>query len=82
MSEKNIIFDDKKINKSNFCKNKKLIQIGNVDFNKILVSKREYCDKKSSFKYFIGYNGNDNIRPLCIKLPQIIGYAKYIVFKQ
>ena len=25
----------------------------------------------------IGYNDSDKIRPLCIKLPQIIGYAKY-----
>ena len=33
--------------------------------------------KKSSFKYFTGYNENDNIRPLCIKLPHMIGYAKY-----
>ena len=38
--------------------------------------KETYC-KKSSFKYFIGYNDNDDIRPLCIKLPQMIGYAKY-----
>ena len=28
--------------------------------------------KKSSFKYFIGYNDDDYIRPLCIKLPQMI----------
>ena len=27
-------------------------------------------------KYFIGYNDNDFIRPLCIKLPQITGYVK------
>ena len=33
--------------------------------------------KKSSFKYFIGYNDNDDIRALCLKLPQTIGYAKY-----
>ena len=33
--------------------------------------------KKSSFKHFIGYNNNDDIRPLCIKLPRMIGYAKY-----
>ena len=26
-------------------------------------------------KYFIGYNDNDFIRPLCIKLPQITGYV-------
>ena len=28
-------------------------------------------------KYSIGYNVNDNIRPLCKKLPQMIEYAKY-----
>ena len=33
--------------------------------------------KKSSFKYFISYDDNDDIRPLCIKLPQMIGDAKY-----
>ena len=27
-------------------------------------------------KYFIGYNDNDNIRPLCIKLPQMTGYVR------
>ena len=26
--------------------------------------------------YFIGYNDDDFIRPLCIKLPQMIGYVK------
>ena len=42
----------------------------------MLVSKKEPYGKKSSFKYFIGYNDNDDIRPLCIKLPQMIGYGK------
>ena len=27
-------------------------------------------------KYFIGYNDNDVIRPLCLRLPQLAGYAK------
>ena len=27
-------------------------------------------------KYFIGYNNDDVIRPLCMKLPQMIGYVK------
>ena len=38
---KSINFDDKKINKSNFYKNKKLFNIHALDVNKILVSKRE-----------------------------------------
>ena len=32
--------------------------------------------KKSSFKYFIGYNDNDDIRRFCIRLPQMIWYIK------
>ena len=35
--------------------------------------------KKSSFKYFIGYNDRDYFGPLCIKLPQMIGYVKNFV---
>ena len=74
---KNIIFVDKKINKSNFYKNKKLSKIDDIHVNKILTSKKELYGKKSSFKHFIGYNNNDVIRPLCIKLSQMIGYVKY-----
>ena len=32
---------------------------------------------QKSLKYFNAYNNDDAIRPLCIKLPQIIGYVKY-----
>ena len=32
--------------------------------------------QKNSLKYFIEYNDNDVIRPLCIELPQMIGYVK------
>ena len=47
-----------------------------IDVNKILVFKEEPYGKKNSFKYLIGYNDNDVIRPLCIKLPQMIKYVK------
>ena len=40
MSNKTIIFEDKKINKSTFYKNKKLLNIHDLDVNKILVSKK------------------------------------------
>ena len=36
--------------------------------------------KKRSFKYFIGYNDKDDIRPLCIKIIRMIGYAKYFAY--
>ena len=47
-----------------FNKNKKICNIDNIDANKILVSKKETYGKYNSFKYFIGYNDNDVIRPL------------------
>ena len=35
-----------------------------------------FLKNKNSFKHFIGYNDNDNIRPLGMKLPQMTGYAR------
>ena len=62
--------------KSDFYKNKKVTKIDDIDVNKILVSKEEPYGTKNSFKYFIGYSDNNVIRPLCIKLPQMIGYVR------
>ena len=76
MSEKNIIFDDQNINKSNFYESKILFNIDEIDVNKILVSKKETYGKKGSLKHFIGYNDDDVIRSLCIKLSQMIGHIK------
>ena len=75
MNGKNINFNDKKIKKSNFYnKNKKIFNINDIDTNKILVSKKEQYGKYNSFKYFIGYNDNDVIRPLYLELSQMTGY--------
>ena len=75
MSGKSMSFGDKKIWKSNLYKNKKVIRIDSIDVNKILVFKEELYGSENSFKYFIGHNDNDVTRPLCIKLPQMIGYV-------
>ena len=76
MSTKNIHFDDKKILKNDFYKNKKVFQIDDIDVNKILISKKETYVTKNAFKYFIGYNDNDVIRSLSVRLLQITDYAK------
>ena len=73
MSRKNINFYDKKIKKSTFYKNKTINNIEDIDVNNILVSKKESYGNKNSVKYFIGYNDNDVIRPLCIRLPRMTG---------
>ena len=73
---KNINFDDKEIRKKIFYKNKKVFQTDNIDVNKILVSKKGTYGTKKSLKFFIEYNDNDVIRPLCLRLPQMTGYAR------
>ena len=88
ISSKNINFGDKKINKSDFYRNKKVVKIDDIDVNKILVSKEKPYGIKDSFKYFVGYIDNDFIVPLFIwalfdndfigllKLLQMNGYVQ------
>ena len=49
MSGKNINFNDKKIKKSIFYKNKAINNIEDIDLNNILVSKKEPYGNKNSF---------------------------------
>ena len=74
MSRSSINFNNEKIKNSDFYKNKKIFNIDNIDVNKILVSKKEQYGKNNSFIYFIGYNDNDVIRPLCLKLSKMTSY--------
>ena len=64
----------KKSKKLTFKKNKKLLQINDIDVNKISVSKKEPYDKKSAFEHIIGYNDNGVIRPLHLNISQLLSY--------
>ena len=68
MSEKTINFGNKKINKSNFFRTKRLFKTDNIDVDKILISKKEPYGTKKAFKYFIAYEDHVYIGPLCINL--------------
>ena len=50
------------------------ITVDDIDANKILVSKNEPYGKNNSLIYFIEYNDNHVIRPLCLKLSKLTGY--------
>ena len=67
----------KKSRKVISIKNKKLFKIDDIDVDKILISKKEPYGTNKSIKYFVGYNDDDVIRQLCIKLPQMIICAKF-----
>ena len=71
-----INFNDKKIKKNIFYKNKKPFNLNDIDINKILISDEVGYGTKNSYKYFIGYNDEDIIRPILIRLTQMIGYLK------
>ena len=62
------------LKKGGSTKIKKPFHIDDIDVNKILVSKKEPYGKNNSLIYFIGYNDNDVIRPLCLKLSKMTGY--------
>ena len=75
MNGKSINFNNKNIKKSDFYnKNIKIFNMDDIDLYKTLVSKKEKYGKYNSFKYFIGYNDNDVIRPLYLFISQTTGY--------
>ena len=76
MGRKYIKFDNKEIEKIDFYKNKKLLQINNIDVNNILLSKKEPYRKKNVFEHIIGYNDNGVIRPLYLNILQLPAYTK------
>ena len=61
------ILKTKKSTKVTFIKTK---NIHDLDVDKILVFKKGSDDTKNSLKYLIGYNDDEVIEPLRIKLPQ------------
>ena len=77
MSRKSINFDNKNIKKNYFYKNIFFFKIEDIDINKILVSKKESYGTKNAIKCFIGYIDNNEIKPICIRLPQMIGNVNY-----
>ena len=76
IGEKTLKFNNTKINKKEFPKSKQAIDLDSVDTNKILVSDK-FRHSEEGFKYFIGYQEDEIVKPLCIILPQMNAYIKY-----
>ena len=76
ISEKTLKFNNIKINKKEFHKSKQAIDLDSITTDKIVVSDK--CrHSEDGYKYFIGYQEDEIVRPLCIILPQMNGYIKY-----
>ena len=76
MSEKTLKFNNIKINKKEFHKYKHAIDLDSMIIDKIVVSDR-FRHSEEDFKYFIGYQEDEIVKPLFIILPQMNGYIKW-----
>ena len=76
MSEKTLKFNNIRLNKKEFHKSKEPIDLMSVNVDQIVVSDK-FKHSDEGFKYFIGYQEDEIVKPLCIILPQMSGYIKY-----
>ena len=74
MNKKTLRFNNIKLNKKEFHKSKP-IDLFSVDLDEIVSDKFKHNEE--GFRYFIGYQKEENVKPLCIILPQMDGYIKY-----
>ena len=80
MTEKTLKFNNIRVDKKEFHKSKKAIDLMSVNIDQIVVSNK-FKHNNKGFKYFIVYQENEIIKPLCIILPQISGYIKYFEYR-
>ena len=76
MSENTLKFNNIRLNKKEFHKSKKPINLMSVNVDQIVVSDK-FKHNNEGFNYFIGYQEEEIVKPLCVILPQIGGYIKY-----
>ena len=76
MSEKTLKFNNIRVNKKEFHKSKQVIDLDLINADQIVVSDK-FKPSDEGVKYFIGYREDEIVKPLCIMLPQMMGYIKY-----
>ena len=77
MDEKTIKYNNIKVNKKEFHKSEQAIELDLVDTGKIVVSDK-FKHSEEGLKYFIGHQEDEIVKLLCIILPQMNGYIKYL----
>ena len=77
MSEKTLKFDNIRVNKKKFHKSKQVIDLMSVKVDQIVISDK-FKHSDEGFKCFVGYQQGEIVKPLCIILPQISRYNKYL----
>ena len=73
MSEKTLKFNNIRVNKKEFHKSKQPIDLMSVNVDQIAISDK-FKHNGKGFKYFIGYQESEIVKPLRIILLQMSGY--------
>ena len=73
---KKLKFNNISVNKKEFQKSKQTIDLMSLNLCQIVVSDK-FKHSDEGFKYFIGYQEGEILKPLCIILPQMSRYIKY-----
>ena len=76
MNKKTLKFNNIILNKKTFHNLKEPIDLLSVNTDQIVLSDK-FKHNNDGFKYFIGYY-DGLVKPLCIVLPQMSGYIKYL----
>ena len=72
MSEKTLKFDNIRVNKNEFHKSKQPIDLMSVNVDQIVLSDK-FKHSDEGFKYLIGYQEGEIVKPLCMIIPQMSG---------
>ena len=76
---KKIRFNNIRVNKKKFHMSKEPIDLMSVNVDQIVVSGK-FNHYNDGYKYFIGYQEGEIVKPLCIILLQMSGYIKYFEY--
>ena len=79
MTKKTLKFNNIRVNKKKFHMSKEPIDLMSVNVDQIVVSDK-FKHNNEGFKYFIGYQEGEIVKPLCIILPQMSGHIKYFEY--
>ena len=77
MNEKTLKSNNIRLNKEEFHKSKEPVDLLSVNLDHIVVSDK-FKHNNEGFQHFIGYQESEIVKPLCIILPHMSGYIKYV----
>ena len=79
MTKKTLKFNIVRVNKKKFPMSKEPIDLMSVNVDQIVVS-HKFNHYNYGYKFYVGYQVGEIVKPLCIILPQMSGHIKYVFF--